>query len=70
MKTEVVSFHEDADAQQAAPDVADLYFPAVHVVDDHDRLSGIVRTGTPVDVVSGESTEDMLRMAGMDLPEI
>ena len=70
MTAEVVSFNEDADAEQAALDVADLHFPAVPVVDDDGRLLGIVRSDTLVDVMEEESSEDMLRMQGMTLPEL
>lgn len=70
MTEEVLSFHRNADAEQAALDVADLHFPAVPVVDDENRLIGIVRSDTLVDVMEEESSEDMLRMQGMDLPEL
>jgi len=70
MTEEVVSFHENADAEQAAMDVADLHYPAVPVVDDDGRLIGIVRSDTLVDVMEAESSEDMLRMQGMNLPEL
>jgi len=69
MKTDVVSVHEDADAVQAALDLSDLRFPAVPVVDEDQRLLGIVRTGTLVDVMEAASSEDMLRMQGMALPD-
>jgi len=70
MEDDVVSFNEDADAEQAAMDVADLHYPAVPVVDDDGRLLGIVRSDTLVDVMEAESSEDMLRMQGMRLPEL
>jgi len=70
MTEEVVSFDEDADAEQAAMDVADLHYPAVPVVDDEGRLVGIVRSERLVDVMEAESSEDMLRMQGMNLPEL
>ncbi|AUX09214.1 magnesium transporter MgtE [Halalkaliarchaeum desulfuricum] len=70
MTEEVVSFHESADAEQAAMDVADLHYPAVPIVDNEGRLVGIVRSDTLVDVMEAESSEDMLRMQGMSLPEL
>ena len=70
MAEDVVSFDEDADAEQAAMDVADLHYPAVPVVDDEGRLVGIVRSERLVDVMEAESSEDMLRMQGMNLPEL
>ncbi|SNR44037.1 magnesium transporter [Halorubrum vacuolatum] len=70
MTEEVVSFTESADAEQAAMDVGDLHYPAVPVVDDDGRLVGIVRSERLVDVMEAESSEDMLRMQGMNLPEL
>lgn len=70
MKEEVVSFHETAAAEQAAMDVADLHYPAVPIIDDDGRLVGIVRSDTLVDVMEAESSEDMLRMQGMNLPSL
>ena len=67
---DVMSFHVAADAEQAAVDVGELHFPAVPVVDDDGRLVGIVRSDTLVEVMEEESSEDMLRMQGMDLPEL
>ena len=70
METEIVTFHEDADAEQAALDVADLHFPAVPIIDDDGRIVGIVRSEVLVDVMEEESSEDILLMQGMSLPEL
>ncbi len=70
MAKDVVSFHEEAEAEGVALQVADIHFPAVPIVDDEDRIVGIVRSATLVDVVEEETSEDMLRMQGMDLPEL
>ena len=70
MQTELVTFSPEADAEQVAADVADLHFPAVPVVNDDGVLVGIVRSETLLDVVEEESSEDMLRMQGMNLPKI
>ena len=70
MATDVFAFDEDADAEQAAVDVAEMHFPAVPVIDDAGRLLGIVRSEQLVEVMEEESSEDMLRMQGMDLPEL
>ncbi len=66
MQTELVTFSPEADAEQVAADVADLHFPAVPVVNDEGVLVGIVRSETLLDVVEEESSEDMLRMQGMN----
>ncbi len=70
MHEDVVSFTEDATAEQVALEVSELHFPAVPIVDDDDQLVGIVRSDTLVEVIEEESSEDMLRMQGMDLPEL
>ncbi len=70
MKEDLISFHRNADAKEAALDVAEFHFPAVPVVDSENRLLGIVRSDVLVDVMEEESSEDMLRMQGMDLPEL
>ncbi len=66
---EVISVAENADAQMVAVDLAELHFPAVPVVDEQDRMIGIVRSDDLLGVVEEELTEDLLRMQGMDLPE-
>lgn len=70
MEDDVVSFNVDADAEQAAVDIAELHYPAVPVVEDDGRLVGIVRSDTLLDVMEEESTDDLLRMQGMQLPEM
>ena len=70
MTEEIVSFNHTAAAEMAAMNLSDLYFPAIPVVDDEDRLVGIVRSDVLVEVMEEESSEDMLRMQGMDLPEL
>lgn len=69
MTDDPVSFRQNANAKQAALDIADLPFTAVPVVDDTDQIIGIVRSNTLVNVVAEESSEDMFRMQGMDLPD-
>ena len=70
MNDDLMLFHRDANAKQAALDVADLPFVAVPVVDNMNQLVGIVRSNTLLNVLAEESSEDMLRMQGMDLPDI
>lgn len=70
MEQDILSFDESADAEQAALDAAEVHFPAVPVVDEDNHLVGIVRSDTLVDVIEQETSEDMLRMQGMRLPEL
>lgn len=66
---DLVTFDIDADAQMAAVDMAQLTFSAVPVVDEDDRLVGIVRSDELIGVIEEETTEDLLRMQGLDLPD-
>ncbi len=70
MERDVFTFQTGADAEQAAVDIADLHYPAVPVTDEAGRLQGIVRADVLIDVIEQESSEDMLRMQGMDLPDL
>lgn len=69
MTTELFTFDVDADAGHAADDVAELHYPAIPVLED-GRLVGIIRSEALLEVVKEESVDDMLRMQGMDLPEL
>ncbi|OUJ18356.1 Mg/Co/Ni transporter MgtE [Methanonatronarchaeum thermophilum] len=69
METELLSFHVDADAEEAAVDVSEIHFPAVPVTDNEGRLIGIVRSERLIEVVQETVTEDLLKLQGMDLPE-
>lgn len=70
MTTDLITFRDTADAEQAAITAADLHFPAIPVTDADQRLLGIVRSETLLEVLEQESSDDMLRMQGMDLPEL
>ncbi len=70
MATDPVAFHDSSDAERVATEVADLHYPAVPVVDEDGVLVGIVRSDVLVDVVEQESSEDMLRMQGMRVPDL
>ena len=70
MAEDPLAFDEDADAEPAAMQMADLHYPAVPIVDDDGRMVGLVRSDVLVEVVEEESTEDFLRMQGMDLPDL
>ena len=70
MHRDVLSFQESADAEQAAVDVSEVHFPAVPVVDEEDRMLGIVRSDALLEVLEEETSQDMLRMGGMAVPEL
>ena len=64
MATEVISVHTDMDQEEVAKIVARYDILAVPVVDDSNRLVGIVTVDDVIDIFRREATEDILKMAG------
>lgn len=64
MITDVIKVRTDTDQEEVAKMVARYNLLALPVVDDNDRLVGIVTVDDVVDVIREEATEDMLRMGG------
>ncbi len=71
MDSDVISVRTDADQEDVARMVARYGFVAVPVVDDTNKLLGIVTVDDVIDVIQDEATEDILKMAGAGtgLPE-
>lgn len=69
MKTDLISFNIDADAEEVAVDVSEYHFPAIPITDNENKLVGIVRSEQLIEVVQETLTEDLLKLQGMDLPE-
>ena len=65
MKTDLVSVRADADQEQAAQLIRDYDLLALPVVDNADRLVGIVTHDEAVDIVEEEVQEDIELMAGL-----
>ncbi|MGB5985820.1 MAG: magnesium transporter, partial [Desulfobacterales bacterium] len=63
--TDVVSVRTDMDQEEVAKIVARYDFLAVPVVDDRNRLVGIVTVDDVIDIFRREATEDILKMAGV-----
>jgi magnesium transporter len=59
MQTEVVSAHTDAPSAEAARLIADYDLLAIPVVDDNERMVGIVTHDDAMDVQEAEATEDI-----------
>ena len=69
MQTEVVNVHTDAPSAEAARLIADYDLLAVPVVDDEDRMVGIVTHDDAMDVQEAEATQDTHNGASVgDLP--
>ena len=64
MATDVISVTTDMDQEEVAKIVAKYNILAVPVVDDNNRLAGIVTVDDVIDIFRLEATEDILRMAG------
>jgi magnesium transporter len=64
MERDVISVRTDTDQEQVAALVAKYGFLAVPVVDDTNKLVGVVTVDDVIDVLHDEATEDILKMAG------
>lgn len=65
MATDVVSVQTDMDQEEVAKIVARYDILAVPVVDESNRLVGIVTVDDVIDIFRQEATEDILKMAGV-----
>jgi magnesium transporter len=65
METEILSVKATDDKEEVAKAMARYDLIAIPVVDDHDRLVGIVTHDDVIDVVVEEATEDVQRMGGV-----
>ena len=64
MATDVISVRTQRDQEEVAKLVARYDFLAVPVVDETNRLVGIVTVDDVIDIFREEATEDILKMAG------
>jgi len=69
METNVFSVQTNMDQEEVAKIVARYDILAVPVVDDNNRLVGIVTVDDVIDIFRREATEDMLKMAGVGSEE-
>jgi magnesium transporter len=65
MATDVFAVKTDTDQEEVARIVARYDILAVPVVDDTNKLVGIVTVDDVIDIIKQEATEDMLKMAGV-----
>jgi magnesium transporter len=65
MTTDVFSVQTDMDQEEVAKIVARYDILAVPVVDETNKLVGIVTVDDVIDIFRAEATEDILRMAGV-----
>jgi magnesium transporter len=62
MSPDIVSIHTDTDQEEVARIMADYDLSVLPVLDDDERLVGIVTVDDVLDVVTEEATEDIHRM--------
>ncbi|MBM3807216.1 MAG: magnesium transporter [Acidimicrobiia bacterium] len=65
MTPEVTSVRVDTDQEEVARQVASYNLLAVPVVDEENKLVGIVTVDDVIDVIKDEAAEDLLRLAGV-----
>lgn len=65
MVEDVVSIRPDTDQEEVARLASRYNFVAVPVVDDENKLIGVVTVDDIIDVLREEATEDLLQMAGL-----
>ena len=69
MTTELISARVDTDQEDVAREVADYNLVAIPVVDEENKLVGIVTVDDVIDVIKDEATEDIFRLAGVSADE-
>ncbi|HXH08127.1 MAG TPA: magnesium transporter [Vicinamibacterales bacterium] len=65
MTTDVISVRVDTDQEEVARVVASYNLLAVPVVDEENKLVGVITVDDVIDVIKDEATEDAYRLAGV-----
>jgi magnesium transporter len=65
MTPDIISVRVDTDQEEVARQVASYNLLAVPVVDEENKLAGVVTVDDVIDVIKDEATEDLLRLAGV-----
>jgi magnesium transporter len=65
MTPEVISVQVDTDQEEVARQVASYNLLAVPVVDEENKLAGVITVDDVIDVIKDEATEDLYRLAGV-----
>ena len=69
METNVIRVTTDTDQEDVSRLVASYNVLAIPVVDDQNKLVGVITVDDVIDVIKEEATEDMYRLAGLDSEE-
>src|SRR3982751_4708718 len=65
MTTDLISVRTDTDQEEVARQVASYNLLAIPVVDEENKLVGIITVDDVIDVIKDEATEDVYRLAGV-----
>ncbi|MBI2834954.1 MAG: magnesium transporter [Acidobacteria bacterium] len=65
MTTDLISARVDTDQEEVARQVASYNLLAIPVVDEENKLVGIITVDDVIDVIKDEATEDLYRLAGL-----
>jgi magnesium transporter len=65
MTTDLISVRVDTDQEEVARLVASYNLLAIPVVDEENKLVGIITVDDVIDVIKDEATEDVYRLAGV-----
>ena len=65
MTTDLISVRVDTDQEEVARQVASYNLLAIPVVDDENKLMGVITVDDVIDVIKDEATEDIYRLAGV-----
>jgi magnesium transporter len=69
MTTDIISVRTDTDQEEVARQVASYNLLAIPVVDEENKLIGIITVDDVIDVIKDEATEDIYRLAGVSTDE-
>jgi magnesium transporter len=65
MTTDLISARVDMDQEEVARQVASYNLLAIPVVDEENKLIGVITVDDVIDVIKDEATEDIYRLAGV-----
>src|SRR5678809_1104840 len=65
MATDLISARVDMDQEEVARQVAAYNLLAIPVVDEENKLVGVITVDDVIDVIKDEATEDIYRLAGV-----
>ena len=65
MTTDLISVRVDTDQEEVARQVASYNILAIPVVDEENKLAGIITVDDVIDVIKDEATDDVYRLAGL-----